>query len=76
LVGVAVHDVVGHAEIVANLVSNNLWKAGTNIDWCLRSILNFAPRGEVVPQGWISPLGEKLSPEGKILCLPLHSSKQ
>jgi hypothetical protein len=24
LVGVAVHDVVGHAEIVANLVSNNL----------------------------------------------------
>jgi hypothetical protein len=34
------------------------------------------PRGEVVPQGWICPLGVKLSPGGEIICLPLHSSKQ
>jgi hypothetical protein len=32
--------------------------------------VNFDPRGEFVPQGWI------LSPGGEILCSPLHSSKQ
>jgi hypothetical protein len=37
---------------------------------------NFDPRGEVVPQGWICPLGVKLSPAGEILCLPLHYYKQ
>jgi hypothetical protein len=37
---------------------------------------NFDPRGEVVPQRWIRPLGVKLSPGGEILCSPLHSSKQ
>jgi hypothetical protein len=30
---------------------------------------NFDPRGE------LCPLGVKLSPEGEIICLPLHSSK-
>jgi hypothetical protein len=34
------------------------------------------PRGEVVPQGWICPLGVKLSSGGEILRSPLHSSKQ
>jgi hypothetical protein len=34
------------------------------------------PRGEVVNQGELCPLGVKLSPGGEILCSPLHSSKQ
>jgi hypothetical protein len=34
------------------------------------------PRAEVIPQGWICPLGVKLSPGGEILCSPLYSSRQ
>jgi hypothetical protein len=49
----------------------------------LRPTLNFTPRGklwpprgEVVLQVWICPLGAKLSSGGEILCSHLHSSKQ
>jgi hypothetical protein len=46
----------------------------------LRPILNFAPGGEVVPQGWIYPLGVKLSVRPSILlnytdCSPLCVNK-
>jgi hypothetical protein len=51
--------------------------------FCLRPILNFAPRGKLSPQRRscppgmkFCPLGVKLSHRGEIFCLPLHSYKQ
>jgi hypothetical protein len=41
-----------------------------------RPILNFTPRGKVVPQGRILSPGGEVIPGGEILSLPLHSSKQ
>jgi hypothetical protein len=56
----------------------------------LRPILNFTPRGKLLPLGAklsprgelcppgvnFVPLGVKLSPGSEILCLPLRSSKK